>query len=300
MDGVLAVDAGGTYTKYLLATAEGMPLTPEIAQIAACPDGTAADIAQAYCALSARAAEQARALGVRVVRVSVCTPGPFDMAQGCPFMRHKFAAIYGQSVVPWLTESLPGVPVGFLHDSTAYLIGEARLGAGKGSRNPACAMLGTGFGFAVMREGRVLVNARRGPALSLWNRPFRGGTVEDVLSRRGIRAAYAARTGLDRTPDVRELAEAARAGDAAAKETFWETGAALAELLRPILTELRCDRLILGGQIARAADLFGPYEKDLPCPVALSAMPERAGVLGAALFWPPESDFERYWEVESA
>jgi glucokinase len=299
MDGVLAVDAGGTYTKYLLTTTDGRPLTPEIAQIAACPDGTADDIARAYRALSARAAEQAQGLGLRIARVSVCTPGPFDMDRGCPLMRHKFAAVYGQSVVPWLMDSLPGVPVHFLHDSTATLIGEARLGAGRGSRNPACVMLGTGFGFAVMREGRVLVNERRAPALSLWNRAFRGGIVEDTLSRRGIRAAYAARTGLAHAPDVRDLADAARMGDAAAREIFLETGAALAELMGPILTELDCDRLILGGQIAGAADLFGAYERALPCPAALSAMPERAGVLGAALFRPPASDFERPWEVKS-
>ena len=84
-------------------------------------------------------------------------------------------------------------------------------------------------------------------------------TAEQVLRE-------ALKTGGDGSLDVKEIAEACRAGDPAAKAVFDGLSEALAELLAPILTKLGSDALILGGQISRSADLFmGELTGRLPC-----------------------------------
>ena len=277
---MLAVDAGGTNFKYALMDAEGALLS-QCLQIPVNEKGTAQEIEASWRAMAKSAAGLAGQAGVRVERVCVSTPGPFDFGGGMSRMRHKFPAIYGLPIRPWLQDALGGVPVDFLHDSTAFILGEAR----PEFHSPACVMLGTGFGFACMREGKVLVNESRTPAVILWNHPFRGGIVEDTISRRALRAAYAEKTGGDGSLDVKEIAEACRAGDPAAKAVFDGLSEALAELLAPILTKLGSDALILGGQISRSADLFaGELTGRLPCPVVLSEHPDSAALVGCARF----------------
>ncbi len=277
---MLAVDAGGTNFKYALMDADGALLS-ECLQIPVNEKGTAQEIEASWRAMAESARELAVKAGAAVERVCVSTPGPFDFAGGMSRMKHKFPAIFGLPIRPWLQDALPGVPVDFLHDSTAFILGEAR----PEFRSPACVMLGTGFGFACMREGRVLVNESRTPAVILWNHPFRGGIVEDTISRRALRAAYAEKTGTDGSLDVKEIADACRAGDPAAKAVFDGLSDALAELLAPILEKLGSDALILGGQISRSADLFMPgLLAKLPCPVALSEHPDSAALVGCARF----------------
>ena len=130
-------------------------------------------------------------------------------------MRHKWRGLMDVPLPSVFARELPGVPVRFLHDSTAFLLGEAWQGAARNMENPAGVMLGTGFGFTVMQRRRVLVDANGTPALVLWNAPFRDGTVEDYVSRRALRDAYG-----PQAPDVRELAELARGGDTRAQAIF--------------------------------------------------------------------------------
>lgn len=157
---------------------------------------------------------------------------------------------------PVFARELPGVPVRFLHDSTAFLLGEAWQGAARDMENPAGVMLGTGFGFTVMQRRRVLVDANGTPALVLWNAPFRDGTVEDYVSRRALRDAYG-----PQAPDVRELAELARGGDTRAQAIFRRMGEALGEVLTRYLPA-GTDGVVLGGQIGPLGRAFPPLGPD--------------------------------------
>lgn len=74
-------------------------------------------------------------------------------------------------------------------------------------------MLGTGLGFAYMRNGEVQLNPQGGPGFSLYTVPYRKGAAEDYVSRRGIISRY-----LERTPmagsgiDVADISRLAREG----------------------------------------------------------------------------------------
>lgn len=209
--------------------------------------------------------------------LGVACPGPFDFARGVSHMRHKWRGLMDVPLPSVFARELPGVPVRFLHDSTAFLLGEAWQGAARDMENPAGVMLGTGFGFTVMQRRRVLVDANGTPALVLWNAPFRDGTVEDYVSRRALRDAYG-----PQAPDVRELAELARGGDTRAQAIFRRMGEALGEVLTRYLPA-GTDGVVLGGQIARSAELFLPWAQILAS-VTVARHIGSAALRGAAVF----------------
>ena len=285
---ILAIDAGGTFFKSGLINAAGEIV--EHTRIS-CPvdsGGQADSVRRAYHTLIARQLENARDLGRTIKAVGVDTPGPFDYQAGKSLMRHKFRALYGIPLRPWIQEAAGKLPVRFLHDSTAFLLGEYWKGGLQGEGDAAGVMLGTGLGFAYMRNGAVQLNPQGGPGFSLYTVPYREATAEDYVSRRGIIRHY-----LERVPqaekgvDVADIARLAREGSAPAIATMKETGGMLGEILLPVLKEKQCRRLAVGGQISKAYPLFGPeLEKALEDirldGIAPAESPDDAHLLGCA------------------
>lgn len=247
---MLVLDVGGTYVKYALTDAAGCLLPDTVGQTPSDAQGSY----EAFLAVLSRiiaSAQERQDVGCACVSI----PGPFDFEAGVSRMRHKFPALYGQSLrVPF---ERAGIGVSFLHDSTAFMLGEARDGVAQDMASPCCVMLGTGLGFAFMRGGRVCVNAQRGPAFSLWNMPYEGGIAEDYVSTRAIQGAYG-----EALP-VKTIADRARQGDARAAQAFAGAGFHLSALLGALIPRLGCDGFVLGGQIAKSADLFG-LQLDVP------------------------------------
>ncbi len=183
-----------------------------------------------------------------IARVAVAMPGPFDYSKGIFLMKHKFAAVYGESFAD--VAGLPaGTSLSFAHDVVAMLLGEV----GPGSPNTALATLGTGLGFAMFVDGKVLTNELGSPAVSIYNRPYRDGTLEDYASKRGITAAYG-----DNSLTVKEIAQRAFAGDAKAAEAFAQAGRVMGEGIAQVLADYGVRTLLLGGQISRSAALIIP------------------------------------------
>ena len=149
-------------------------------------------------------------------------------------------------------------------------------------------MLGTGLGFAYMRNGEVQLNPQGGPDFSLYTVPYRKGAAEDYVSRRGIISRY-----LERTPmagsgiDVADISRLAREGSVPARVTMRETGRMLGEILFPVLKEKGCRRLTIGGQISKAYPLFGRDLEQTLADLQLdgispAANPDDAHLLGCA------------------
>ncbi len=269
---ILALDAGGTSIK------AGVLRGEEILAERSFPfDGEEKErmLAVFRQALSWGGAYRPACLGV-------ACPGPFDFARGVSHMRHKWRGLMDVPLPPVFQQALPGVPQRFLHDSTAFLLGEAWQGAAREMRSPAGVMLGTGFGFAVMADRRVLVDANGTPAVVVWNAPLGEGTVEDYVSRRALRDAYG-----PQAPDVRELAELARQGDERAQDVFRRMGERLGEALTRYLPR-GTDGVVLGGQIARSAELFLPWART-PVPVTVARHIGSAALRGAAVFCQGEA-----------
>lgn len=186
--------------------------------------------------------------------VGIAIPGPFDYAHGVFLMKHKFSAVHGVSFRE-LTQLPEDFVLRFHHDVNVLLLGAIRmLGLEKG--NMALVTLGTGLGFACALDGSVRYNEMGSPEHSLWNIPLKdGGILEDRISARGIRTAYARRTG-DASQSAQSIAKLAYGGDEAALEVFSDLGCQLGEALEDIVQELGIDTLLVGGQIAKSLSLM--------------------------------------------
>ena len=199
---------------------------------------------------------------LRLCKLRAAVPGPFDYATGQFLMKHKFAAVYGEYFADIV--GLPRENCKFAHDVNCMLLGEISADAGE-SRNTALGALGTGLGFAMYVDGEILENELGSPKVSIFNRPYRDGTLEDYASKRGVLNLYG-RNDLT----VKEIADRAHAGEQKAQEAFRQMGTIIGESIAPILQEYKVERLLLGGQISRSADLFTPALAESLAGIAIS------------------------------
>lgn len=185
--------------------------------------------------------------------IGIAIPGPFDFKEGIFRMEHKFAAVKGKPFR--LLAGIPArIPVRFLHDVHAALCGAGRI-LGLQGGNTALVTLGTGLGFGYTAGGQIQANENGSPARSLYNIPCRSGILEDYVSARGIRNAYARMTGESGVTAL-QVAQRALAGDVSAMEAYSVTGALLGEYLPSLLEELDIDTLLFGGQVAKSFGLM--------------------------------------------
>lgn len=201
--------------------------------------------------------------GLKDLRVAI--PGPFDYEKGVFLMKHKFAAVYGERFVDVACPG--GAPrVRFAHDVVAMLLGSLPPGGG----NTALITLGTGLGFCLYVDGKVLVNQLGSPAVSIFNRPYRDGVLEDYASKRAIVGLYG-----DPSLSVKEIAQRAKRADAKALAVFEEVGKVIGEAVGPILEEYGVRHVLLGGQISRSWQLFAPaLSAGLPAGIDLAPVPD--------------------------
>ena len=146
------------------------------------------------------------------------------------------------------------MPVVFMHDVTAAVLGEMRFGAAQGYKNIAVITLGTGLGFAHTINGEIQYSPMGSPLVSIYNRPYRDGVLEDYVSKRGFLRAYAEVRGEENPSDltVAMIGGMCGKGDKQALATFENVGKILAEELKPLLEEFNIECLLFGGQISRS------------------------------------------------
>ncbi|MEO6501077.1 MAG: ROK family protein [Jatrophihabitantaceae bacterium] len=238
----------------------------------------------------------------------IAMPGPFDYARGVAHYAGvgKFEALAGVDVRSALHQALPHQPgsLCFSNDASAFLVGEWLIGAARGATRCVAVTLGTGVGSAFLDRGTVIDTGSSVPPqaeLHLLNHA--GRPLEDWVSRRAIRAAFAGAGGrhsldgprslndsadLD-VLDVREIAELARAGDQAAAAAFNGAFEVLGEVLGPWLERFGADLLVIGGSISRSWDLIErPLRNGLSrCSdwrfsIETAASPELSPLVGAA------------------
>lgn len=238
----MMLDIGGTFVKYGAMQNGNFCLK---GQFAIRQDGTAEEIQQPVLHFLA---------AHRASKVVICMPGPAQYKTGTSLMEHKFSAIRGIALKPWLERCLPGTEVQFLHDGVAFVLGEMIYGNLQSCFCGAGVMLGTGLGFGLCRQGKVLIRTVGSPAHPLWNTPYLNGICENYVSGSGMRRRWKAISGQEQ--DVHEIALLARAGGAQAQELFYQTGKMLGEMMSRHLVNWPIEKISIGGQIARSWDLL--------------------------------------------
>ncbi|MFG1811659.1 ROK family protein [Streptomyces sp. NPDC049040] len=238
----------------------------------------------------------------------VALPGPFDYEGGIALYTGvgKFDALHGTDLRAALMEGLPQRPgsVSFLNDADAFLVGEWLSGAAAGSSRCAGITLGTGVGSAFLADGTL---REEGPGVPPEGRvdllEIAGRPLEDVVSRRALRAAYLRLAGQDRAapasganaagpPDVDGIAALAAGGDPLAQSVLRTAFEALGETLGPRLRDFGATVLVVGGSITGSWELIGPMLRDglmrtggrdpEHLDVRVAARPDHAALIGAA------------------
>lgn len=285
----IGADIGGTHISAMTVDAKTGRSFPEThCRISYAHTDTADQILGSWASAIAQTLD--RTTGAPAAGVGLAMPGPFDYRNGISNMQHKFGALYGLNIADALRERLPALqnmPIRFINDATAFAMGEAWKGAGRGHSRVVVITLGTGFGSAFLENGVPVVRAPGVPPEGcLWHTPFRGEIAEEHFSTRWFVKAYRERTGMT-VDGVKPLME--KAGqDPVVQGLFTEFGHNLARCLSPWLQSFDADILVIGGNISHAFPLFGTvFQQDLTAAnvrtaVAVSALREEAAILGSA------------------
>ncbi|RIQ18874.1 ROK family protein [Jiangella rhizosphaerae] len=189
-----------------------------------------------------------------------------------------------------LTRQEFGVPAYLENDATAAALGEHRFGAARGVSTMIYLTISTGVGGGAVIDGRLHRGAagNGGELGHLMVRPGgrlcscgRRGCLEAYVSGTNIaeRAAEGLRAGAasslrDADPlTAADVAAAARAGDAFAREIWAETTDVLGQALTDLVNVFEPELVVLGGGVTRAgAMLLDPVAEA----VARDAMPPAA------------------------
>jgi glucokinase len=171
-----------------------------------------------------------------------------------------------------------GIPVAVINDANAAALGEMWQGAGKGEDNVICLTLGTGIGAGVIVDGKAVIgknglageighfcvrieNGRRcacGKTGCLETESSASaigyyGTVEAEKGNSPLLAVKLKEVGKITSRDV---TEAARQGDEAARNVIEQAAFYLGFALANIFTVNAPSRFIIGGGAAAAGDLL--------------------------------------------
>jgi glucokinase len=246
-------------------------------------------------------------------------PGPFDYKRGISQMRHKLPSLFGVDLKSALAARFAWQPsqVRFVNDAAAFLLGEASAGAAKGYARSIGITLGTGIGcaFAIHDDSGVHI-VTEGPGVppggEIWNLPYNGATVEDFVSTRFLRHHFQVLTGLE--AEVSTIADTAKgnhpcpeisteatpvepkldpndpyAAHCRARQAFLDFGRHLGLALNQHAAAFSPDVIVLGGGIARAANLFLPATRKVLSgfapKIVISALMDEAPLAGAAAHW---------------
>jgi glucokinase len=252
----LTIDAGGTYLKSAIITGKGEVLDGSALTIKAYSEGSKEKIFSAFRETILKGLKFIDMNGMKIEGIGVAFPGPFDYVSGVPQMEHKFINIFGIKLRDFFRD-IPGVPpdipISFINDAHAVLLGELWKGNAIGYSNAAVVTMGTGLGFAFSKDGIVQCNSWGGPPVTIFRIPYNGGILEDFTGRRGFLKIYCAISGKNAEGiDVSDLGKWADEGDEYSITTFQMVGAILAEAINDILIEKEIQCLLLGGQISRS------------------------------------------------
>lgn len=252
----IVMDVGGTFIKSGIMSADGNLLDGSQQTVPVNSDGTKEEICNSLTSAVCQGISLARYYGYSPAGVGICMPGPFNYSTGISGMTHKFAAIKDLSLKEVILDALNGldIPVIFGHDVNTQLYGEMCGGNGQGYSNVCLVSLGTGLGFAMAKDTKVLQTPTGSPLVSIWNLPYNGGILEDYASKRGFYNTWEMVTGTRPSDDmtVAEMGRLAGEGDVTALEVFRRVGSFIGLNIKEKVKEYRIECLLFGGQISRS------------------------------------------------
>ncbi len=301
---VLCVDLGGTQLRVALCK----PSPPWIVHRAAEP--TAKSSPEAVISQIARMC-RAVSKGVpssQIKAVGIGSPGPLNPSTGIVYDMPNLPGWRDVPLAEMVSTEL-GIRTLLNNDANVAALGEYRFGAGRGTRDMIYITVSTGIGGGVIVDGRLLQGAR-GLAAEIGHHTVEAHGIRCKCGNVGCLEAYASGTAIARMateaiesgretvlsgrPAVtaKDVAEAARSGDALSLEIMHTAGFYLGVGIVNLLHIFNPSRIILGGSVTKSFDLFkesmwttirerawAPYLEDFD--IVLAELGDDVGLIGA-------------------
>jgi glucokinase len=269
---LVGADVGGTNVKFVVITTDGIMVLQ--GDIRTDPDDAAGTLARLAAAIRGGLDPSQPPLGT----VGLACAGIVDPQTGWLGRSPNLPGWEDRSLRDLLQRSFGPLPVVAANDVNAALYGEFRFGAGRGCRHLVMIALGTGVGGGVIVDGTLLTGHGHG-AGEIGHMPLdlagplcacgNTGCLEAYCGSYGLvrrarelaAAAPAARRGHPTTTlgddlTTRQLHDRALGGDEAARQLFTEAGRRLGQAVSSLINVLAPERVIIGGGVGQAGDLF--------------------------------------------
>jgi glucokinase len=249
---VLAVDIGGTKTALALVGSQGEIRAKEIQSTDA--DHPETTIRQIL----------AFAQGHAIKAVGVCVPAVLEHATDRLLWLPNLQGWNGYPLRETLTAGL-GCPVALEYDGHAAVLGEWWAGAARGCQSVASIIIGTGIGGGFVVDGRLWRGRDRlagavgwiplaGPdGIDHWENLASGPAVARRLTQ--LRAAGGV-TRLTGEITARDVFDAARQGDALARQVVDEAALYIGYGTAAVISLVNPQMVVLGGSVGQQADLL--------------------------------------------
>ncbi len=274
MKKAIGIDLGGTYIKGALIDEQGNILVKE--QISTLKELGADDILRRIAELTRQLAQMGEVPMSDLLGVGIGIPGFIDERQGMAVEVINIG--WKKILVREPLERMIHLPVFMENDANAAALGEAWVGAGRGTASAICVTLGTGVGGGIVLNQKIWSGSNHmGGELGHFVMDPEGapcncgrrGCLETFSSATGIlrMARDGIESGVTTTLTIEELStkgifEAAVVGDelgqmvvAKASEMLGRGLAMAADLINP-------EMIIIGGGVAKAGDdLFIPVRE---------------------------------------
>ena len=237
--------------------------------------------------------------------VGIATPGAISVTG---LLKNSNSTVLNGKPLDRDLESALGRPVRMENDANCFALSEAVDGAAANTRVVFGVILGTGVGGGIVidrriHRGRSRIAGEWGHNPLPWPRADelpgadcycgKRGCIETFLSGAGLARDYLARTGRRQTAAA--IAEAAAAGDGAAKKCLELYEDRLARSLASVINVLDPDAVVLGGGLSNLSRLYAElpgllarytFSAEAGTPILRARHGDSSGVRGAAWLWP--------------
>jgi len=287
-------DIGGTQIKYGLVGPEGRLVFKGKVRSPESIGEFLAVLERSWGDLKAKAPGPVRSCGFGVA-------GFYSLRKKRVIQSPNYPALDGYPLVPAFRKFVD-VPFRIGNDANMAAFGEYRHGAGRGVRSLVLLTVGTGIGSGLILDGKlwegeggyagelghITVNPEGDPC------PCGGrGCLETEASAPRIVKNFRALTGRTDVAEARDVYLLAKAGDAAALESFKRCGYYLGIGLGIVINLLNPEKILVGGGVVSAGRfLLGPAVAEARrrshrvsfagCRIQRAALGNDAGLVGAA------------------
>ena len=261
---IIGFDIGGTKCAVVLGrVVDGAP--PQILQRAmflTAECNGAVEVMNRLCDLALEMLGGQRIPTSEVLAVGVSCGGPLNSQLGIIQSPPNLPGWDDVPVIAIITERL-GIPARLQNDANAGALAEWHWGAARGTQTAVFLTFGTGLGAGLIINGRLHAGQNDlAGELGHWRLAAQGpigfgkaGSFEGFCSGGGLRQLAGQRQA---TTDIKALADAARGGDAVAREIFTVSGQKLGEGLALLVDLLNPEIIVLGSIFVRCEDLIRP------------------------------------------